>query len=272
VQAPLNALKIAFESFHYRVAKHEANNLLATVSMLVAFRVSGVDLTLRVFFAILLNLVIYLSNDYCDLEVDLRDAKRDGPRTRFMAGHRGATQLALLGEVLLLGACAAAHAALFRTPLLPVVLVVNVTLYHAYSRWLKRIPIVDLLSMTLAGATSTMVGAPAGAVGWGLLGLLALFSGAYEIVQVIRDVRSDEDQGVRTTAVLLGPRRAAWLFRVIVLFAAVYGVAVVGAWAAGGIALASLLPLDVDRAARSWDITRVVFGLSWLGVLLELVL
>ena len=272
VQPLVNALKIAFESFLYRVGKHEANNLLATISMLLVFKVAGVDLHCGSSCAILLNLLIYLSNDYCDMDVDLCDSKKNQPKTRFMAEHQRAAQLAVFGEFLLLGACAIAHALLYRTLLLPAALVINVTLYHAYSRWLKRIPIIDLLAMTLAGATSTMVGAPDGVVGYKLLGLLALFSGAYEIIQVIRDAQSDQRQGVCTTAVLLGPSLAAWLFRAIVLGATLYGVLVIGTSAAAGIVLALLLPLDVAEATRSWDKARVIFGISWLAILVQLYL
>lgn len=272
VQVLINSLKIAYESFRYRVEKHEANNLLATLSMLLAFKVEGLDLILRVAFAILLNLLIYLLNDYCDLDVDLCDSQRDQPKTRFMAEHRRASQLAVLGELVLLGGVAAAHVFLFHTPLLPAALVINVALYFAYSRWLKRIPIVDVLSMTLAGATSTMVGAPNSVLGYQLLALLGLLSGSYEIVQVIRDAESDEQQGVRTTAVFLGPRLAAWLFRAIVLGAALYGVLLLGKWAAAGFVIALFLPLNVADAARSWDKARVIFGLSWLGLLVQIYL
>ena len=270
VQVLFAALRIAYESFRYRVEKHEANNLLATLSMLLAFEVGGLDLALRVVFAILLNFLIYLLNDYCDLEVDLRDCHKNQPKTRFMADHRRASQLAVVGEMLILGGVALAHYLLFDTVLLAAALVINVALYHAYSRWLKRIPIVDVLSMTLAGATSTMVGAPGSLVGYRLLGLLAMFSGAYEAIQVIRDVESDEQQGVHTTAVFLGPRLTAWLFRAIVLGAALYGVLYIGCWTAAGLTLALLLPLGVEQAARSWDKARIVFGLVWIGLLVEL--
>lgn len=272
VQVIVNAFKIAYESFRYRIQKHEANNLLATLSLLLAFKVDGVDLVLRVIFAILLNLLIYLVNDYCDLEVDLSDSQKSQPKARFMAEHRQATQLAVLGELLLLGGVAGVHVLLFHSPLLPAALVINVALYYAYSRWLKRIPLVDVLSMTLAGATSTMVGAPNSVVGYQLLGLLGLLSGSYETIQVIRDVENDKQQDVRTTAVFLGPGLAAWLFRAIVLGAALYGVLILGKWASAGFALALLLPLDVDEAARSWDKARVIFGLSWLGLLVQIYL
>ena len=272
MQVLINAVKIACESFRFRVEKHEANNLLVTLSMLLAFKVGGLDLALRVTFAILLNLLIYLLNDYCDVDVDLCTPRKDRQKTRFMAEHRRASQLAVLGELLLLGGPATVHYLLFHTPLLPVALVINVALVYVYSRWLKRIPIVDVLSMALAGATTTMVGAPDSVLGYQLLGLLALISGSYQIIQVIRDTRSDEQQGVRTTSVVLGPRLAAWIFRAIVLCASAYGVLLMGMWAAAGFALALLLPLSVDRAARSWDGARVIFGLSWLGLLVQVFL
>lgn len=262
-------LRIAVSSFGYRLRKREANNLAVTGSMMVAFGLPWPDLVFRGLFALLLNMYIYLINDVCDIRVDLASPGKDQDKTTFMAEHRGAALGAVIGEGLLLAVAAAVHAWLFGNGLLPIAFVANTVIIVGYSQWLKRVPFVDVAVMALAGASTTMVGVRNSPLGWKLLGILAILCAGYQVIQVIRDVPVDRKLGVRTTAVLMGAPRAAWLFRALVLVAAAYGFFGVGSFAALALAAGVFFPLDVDRAERAWDYARLLFGTVWLALLIQ---
>jgi 4-hydroxybenzoate polyprenyltransferase len=266
------SLRIAFESFAYRVRKREANNLAVTGSMMLAFGLPWVDLFFRGGFALLLNMYIYLINDVCDIRVDLASPGKDQDKTSFMAEHHGAAWGAVVGEGALLAAAAMLHWWLYKTWLLPIAFVANTVIIYAYSQWLKRVPLVDVLIMAVAGASTTMVGVPSTVLGWKLLGILAILCAGYQVIQVIRDVQVDTEQKVRTTAVMLGAARAAWVFRLLVLGAAAYGVLALGSWPSLALVLGVVFPLDVARAERAWDYARLLFGSVWLALLVQVFL
>ena len=262
-----NALRIAFDSFAYRIRKREANNLAVTASMLVAFGIPLADAALRALIALLLNMYIYLINDYCDIWVDLASPQKDGSLVSFRSAHRQATVLALGLEALALVGLAGLHWTLYASWLLPVALAANTVIIFAYSQWLKRIPVADVLIMAVAGASTTMVGVPGTRLGLALLGLFALLCAGYQVIQLIRDYPEDERLELTTSAVFLGPARAAILFRLLALGSAVYGWWVVGSPICLPLALGVFFPLDVARAERAWDFARMLFGTVWLGLL-----
>jgi len=286
----LAALRILWQSFAYRVRMREANNLIVSVSMMLAFGLPGCDLVYRTVYALLLNVYVYLINDYCDIKVDLASEKKDRAKVRYMAEHKGAALGALLGLGALLLGAALLHTWLLQAPrvivgyrcpppppgfarwVLPTAFVANTVVIGAYSAWLKRVPVVDLVLMAVAGSTMTIVGLPGRPLGWLLIALLGLLSAAYETIQVVRDEPSDRAHGVRTTAVLLGARRAAWIFRGIMVGSAVFGFLAIGSPVTFGLLLAAPLPLSPERAARTWDMVRIIGGLVWLGLLLQIYL
>jgi 4-hydroxybenzoate polyprenyltransferase len=267
VSAPRAALKIIWQSFGYRVRKREANNLAVTGSMMLAFHMAWPDIVYRCVYALVLNVYVYLVNDFWDIDLDLGSERRSDDRVRFRAENRGATVGAILGLtlVLLLGS-------LVHSRLLVIALVANTIMIHLYSVWLKRVPIADLLMMALAGASMTMVGLPERVLGWKLLGLLSLLSCSYEVIQVIRDEREDRENEVRTTAVVLGSRASAWIYRGIMAGAAAYGFWIVGSPLALALLAATPLPLTPERASRSWDLARVVTGSVWLALMAQVYL
>ena len=87
---------------------------------------------------------------------------------------------------------------------------------------------------------------------------------------VSRTISASPTSGVTTTAVLLGASGAAWIFRGIVLAAALYGYLVIGTPFALALLVALVLPLTPQQASRTWDICRLLFGGVW-GALLVLV-
>ncbi len=237
-------------------------------------------------------------NDYCDIDLDLASPQKDRRKAQYMADHRWAARGALVGLGVILLATATIHSSL-----LALAFVSNTVIVYIYSAWLKRWPLVDLAMMGIWGVTMALVGLPttalpavaevipaswrvlapitvgagqaaagAGVLGWKLVGLLGLLCSSFEVIQVVRDEPGDRETGIITTGVLLGARRAAWLFRLIVAGSALYGGAVVGSWAAVALLAAGLLPLTPERADRTWDLCRLLFGAVWAAMLAQVYL
>jgi len=288
----LAALRIIWEAALYRVKRREANNLLTSASLMFALGLGAVDLAYRTLFAALLNVFIYLQNDYYDIELDLASPQNDQAKAGYIAEHRGAARGALAGLAALLILLALLHSSV-----LLVAFVVNAAIVLVYSAWLKRWPLVDVAMMGLWGITMAMVALPLGslpfgieaalpgalripalsagaaatpaqiALAWKLLVLLGLLCSAFEVIQVVRDEPGDRETKIVTTAVLLGTRGAGWLFRAILVGTAVYGALGIGAPIALALLVAVALPLTPARADRTWDLCRVLFGLTWVAIL-----
>jgi 4-hydroxybenzoate polyprenyltransferase len=138
----------------------------------------------------------------------------------------------------------------------------------AYSAALKRWPVVDVLAMGGWGVSMALVGFPIdSAAGWRLAGLLGLLCMMTEVVQVIRDEASDRAAGLRTTAVAFGPSAAAWIGRVLVVLSAVWAALFLDRFVGPALLLGVFVPVAPDRAERSWDILRAIFGIAWIAVL-----
>lgn len=256
------AWRIAVDVAVYRLRKREAGNLATSLTLAVALGLPWVDVAWRAAFGALLNLFVYLVNDCFDVAIDLDAPGRDSERTRFLAQHLPVAQALSVA----LGVALAVVGALHSTGLL-VCAVVNIALIVAYSGWLKHHPVADIASMGAWGVTMAMVGFPlASTQGWHLAALLGLLSMVTEAVQVVRDEPSDRAAGVRTTAVVFGPRTASRVAKVTMLAAAGYAAWTVHPLGAA-LALGVFVPLRPERAARSWDALRVLFGLTWLALL-----
>ena len=64
----LSALRILFDVVVFRLRRLEMANLAGAVSVMLALRLPVSDVVLRTGFALLLNVLAYLTNDYYDLE------------------------------------------------------------------------------------------------------------------------------------------------------------------------------------------------------------
>lgn len=254
--------RIAADVAIYRLRKREAGNLVTSLTLAVALGLGPADLASRAGFGLLLNLFVYLVNDCFDVGIDLRAPGRDSERTRFLAEHLTAAW----ATVAVMAAALVAWGALHSTGLL-VTAVVNIAVIVVYSRVLKHLPGADLVAMAAWGASMAMVGFPVdSAVGWRYAGLLALLCMVTEAVQVLRDEPSDRAAGVRTTAVVLGPRATAVIARALIVAAALYAALLLHPVGAA-LALGALVPFDPERANASWDRLRALFGLTWLALL-----
>jgi 4-hydroxybenzoate polyprenyltransferase len=265
------ALRIIWDALLSRVRRREANNALTTITLMVAFHLPWIDVAYRAVYAVVLNIYIYLMNDYFDVELDLASPQKDQTKARFLAEHKGAAAGALGGLGLVLLGAAAVH-----SWLLVVALGVNSAIVLVYSAWLKRKPMVDVVTMGLWGVSMALVGLPAASsgLGWRLVGLLGLLCSCFEIIQVVRDEPGDRVTNIVTTAILLGARGAAWLFRALVVASAVYGGLLLFGRVpvAAALLVAAVLPLTPERADRTWDLCRLLFGAVWASLLAQVYL
>lgn len=215
-------LKIILDSARYRIERLEMANLVAAIAVMLALRLSVDELVVRVVFGVLLNLFVYLNNDWLDLADDLASFTRDRAKTEFLAAHRAAAVRAQVGLFGLLIAIAMWHGAGLIWPL-----VLGAGICWAYTAKFKHRPYADVLAMIAWGVAMPLVGVPPGhAAGWPLLGQLALFSGVFETIQIMRDHDHDARRGIRTTAVVLGPARTSTLARWLLVASAIYAGAV----------------------------------------------
>ncbi|MCX4247838.1 UbiA family prenyltransferase [Paraliomyxa miuraensis] len=253
-------LKIVLDVARYRIGRLEMANLVAAVAIMLALQLSLPELMVRTGFGMLLNLLVYLNNDWFDLDDDLMTSTRDRHKTAYLAAHRGAALRAQWG---LLGLCCG-FASLWGGGLwLP--LTVGAGICWLYSARLKRRPFVDVGAMMVWGMAMPAVAVPPGAAeGWWLLWQLGLFSGVFETIQVLRDREADARRGIRTTAVVLGRKRTQWLARGLMLLAGAYAgwcfhpVLVVLPW------VAAALPIPAVRIEGYWNRVRVLLGSTLL--------
>lgn len=250
------ALTIIADVARYRLRRLEMANLVAAIAIMLALRLPALELGLRASFGLALNLLVYLNNDWFDLDDDLATTTRDRAKTRFLAAHRDAARRAQLG---LLGLLVGLALVWGRGLWLPLLLGGGICVL--YSAVLKRRPYVDVAAMMVWGAAMPAVGVPSGATeGWLLLGQLALFSGVFETIQVLRDHDEDRRRGVKTTAVVLGRDRTQWLVRGLLVLAGAYAAFVftpVLALPALGAAAMSIPPGDITPY---WHRVRMLLG------------
>lgn len=263
----LTPFRILFDVAVFRLRRLEMANLGGAVSVMLALGLALPELAYRTAFALLLNLLAYLTNDYCDIDRDLATGRADA-KTRFLAAHRRAALHAQIGLAAVL-----AVAALVTRPGLLVALVLGEGLCLWYSAHLKRVAFADLVAMAVCGGAMALVAVPLDR----LLGLvlvieLGLFSGAFELIQVLRDRSEDAAAGTRTTAVVLGERGTLWLLRGTILLAAGFATLALHRFLGPLLLLAALLPYRAGEARSHWNRLRLVFGLVWLGIVVTTVL
>jgi 4-hydroxybenzoate polyprenyltransferase len=255
------ALKILFDVAVFRLRRLEMANIAGALAIAVACHLSWSEIGFRGLFAFLLNLLVYLNNDWYDLDDDLSAAAKDQVKNTYLAAHLGAGLVAQLGLLALL-----VTLALWWGGNLLLALIAGAGVCWAYSAGLKRVPVCDVLAMIAWGMAMPLCGlAPGHPEGWLLLGQLGLFSGVFESIQVIRDHDTDASAGVRTTAVALGLPRAYVLVRVLLIGSAIYAAWMFAWWIAILPLLAALLPISRPNIDRYWHGVRVLLGLALLA-------
>ena len=212
----------------------------------------------RTAFAFVLNAFVYLNNDYLDASDDLKSATRNTAKTRFLAEHLEAALAAQIGLLLLL----VTAALLLDVELLAALLLGGGTCV-LYSRYLKRIPIADVVAMAVWGLAMPLCGFPLGsALGWCLALQLGSFAAVYETIQVMRDAPDDAAAGIRTTGVVLGAERTRLLSRALMLVVCALAALALHPVSALIAAAALLVPLDGGDMERRWTAVKLVYALS----------
>ena len=246
----------------FRLQRLEMANLVAAVALLVVLRAEPLDMAVRVLFSVLLNALSYLNNDYLDVRADLQAKDRNNGMTQYLAENMGSALLAQWGLV-----AAMAIIALVYDPGLIVPLVLGGGVCVAYSAKLKATPIADIAAMTVWGAAMPAVAFPMDAtLGWALACQLGLFSTVFESLQVLRDRRKDAEEGIRTTAVVLGPQMTRFILRAAMAACALYAAAILHPLAGTWMAFGLLLPVHERSAARDWTRVKIIYGIAWLGI------
>ena len=256
------SLRILFDVLSFRLRRLEMANMVSAGAIMWALHVPLVwEGLIRLAFALALNVLVYLNNDYHDLEEDLDATGRERERTQFLADNRAA---ALGAQLFLVGALLAF--ALWWGGQLWRPLVFGGGICWLYSAALKRRPVSDIVAMIVWGATMPMVGVVSDSTAsWLLLAQLGLFSGVFESIQVLRDHDEDALANVRTTAVAIGPGAMAWVIRVMLLAVACFAGFTFHPLASVGPALAMLVPPASVKTARYWNVIRLLLGLTFLG-------
>lgn len=254
------ALKLVAGVIEFRLRRLEMANLAATVSLAVALHLGPVEIALRTAFALALNVLLYLNNDWNDVAIDLRNVHRRQDRVRFLAMH---SRTALRTQIVIGAALVAAAVAWSPSLLVPLLLGGGTCIW--YSSTLKRRPGLDVLAMTLGGAALPLCGAPTLSPTIVCLAVqLGLYSAVFQMFQLQRDAKEDSAAGVRTTAVVLGQAATIWLLRALMLLVSLYAALATSPW----IALVTFLALAIPERAMGvksrWTLIRLVYGGAWV--------
>lgn len=254
-------LQILRDVTTYRLRRLEMANLGGTFALALALHLPPFEVALRLVFGLLLNILVYLNNDYLDGDADLTAGSRDHDKTDFLMRHRAAAMRAQLGLVGVLAAMAWWH-----DGGLGLGLVLGGGVCFAYSLVLKRRPVVDVLAMMAWGVAMPLCGVPSDrlAEAMPLLVLLGLFSGVFESIQVVRDLDEDRARGVRTTAVVWGRGPTLLLMRVLASAAAVHAWQSFGLAVAIPIAWAAARPIGDTQPTALWNRMRALCGLAFV--------
>lgn len=260
--APWTVLRIVADVVAFRVRNLEMANLAGAVSIAIALHLPWPEVVYRAAFAFLLNVLVYLNNDWFDAADDLRAPDRNTAKTRYLARHMDAALAAqgLLTLLLVLAALA------FDAGLLAALVFGGGTCV-LYSRTFKRRPLVDVLAMAAWGVGMPMCGFPLdSALGWCMALQLGAFAAVYETIQVLRDAPDDARSGVRTTAVVLGAHGTRLLSRALMLLASALMILTLNP--VGGLVSAGALAVRLEGpdTARRWTHVKLVYGVAWLIV------
>jgi 4-hydroxybenzoate polyprenyltransferase len=259
----LVGLRIIIGVVVFRLKKLEMANLAATLAIALALHLPFLDVAARLVFAFWLNVLVYLNNDYIDVELDLNSTNKDASKSRYLAEHLTA---ALWAQIVLLVLLCAGAIVYDRGLLFPIIAGGGICWW--YSAILKRRPFIDIIAMMVWGLAMPMCGSPGNStLGWLMAIQLGLFSGVFETIQVMRDADADaEEAGVLTTGVVLGRRRTLMLARALMIVCTLYAGLILSP--IGGLlsAVALLVPFTPDRIELYWTRVKLWYGVEWLAI------
>lgn len=246
----------------FRLKKLEMANLAAGTSIALALHLPLPEVVWRTGFAFVLNVLVYLNNDYIDVWMDLKNTGKDAEKTKYLADHLGA---AVAAQIILVLVCVLCAFLIDWGLLLP--LVTGGGICWWYSASLKRKPFTDIPAMMGWGLAMPLSGLPWwSALGWAMAIQLGLFSGVFESIQVMRDADEDAEEGVRTTGVVLGKARTLQLARILMILCTAYAALVLHPIAAALTAIALVIPFSEQHVAKYWTQVKMSYGFAWLFI------
>lgn len=162
--------------------------------------------------ALLIEAGVFAYNDILNIEED----RVNCPERPLVRGDLSLREAAVFGVVMLAaGLCLAYAAGLWVLALASLAVVVGML----YNAWLKRWGPLGNLTVAFSTALPFVYGSVAALGTWEgvplrtwlffLVALLATYG--REVVKGIKDIEGDRKVGVRTYAIILGPRKAAWV-------------------------------------------------------------
>src|SRR5262249_54237514 len=83
-------LQILADVAFYRIRRLEMANLAGAFALALALHLAPLEIGVRLLFGLLLNLLVYLNNDFHDRDVDLVAAGRERGKTEFLVANVGA--------------------------------------------------------------------------------------------------------------------------------------------------------------------------------------
>jgi 4-hydroxybenzoate polyprenyltransferase len=200
---------------------------------------------------------LYCFNDWIDAPADLSNPRKDSVLARTMIHDRRTIGVALAASLLPLLVLAAVDGGRRLAWALAVV-----TVNAAYSLRLKKIPLVDVAWVGVWGYSFVaMAGARAE-----FCGLIGIMTGICHVFQTLIDRRSDESNGLRTTAVDSPAMAQALLWLLCILLAGALHQFLGSAWAVTAIAPAVFGRFLKDRWL-AWMASKTYFAAALLAVI-----
>jgi 4-hydroxybenzoate polyprenyltransferase len=258
----LAGFRIVLAVLVYRLKNLEMANMAGALSIALALKLSPLEVVVRTGYIFVLNALVYLNNDYLDVEIDLKSADKSNANARYLAEHKRA---ALGAQLVLVGLLVLAAAAFDWGLLVPLISAGGIC--WLYSAKLKHMPFMDILAMLIWGVTMPLCGTPiTNLLGLTMTFMLGLFSGVFESIQVMRDADEDADEGVRTTGVVLGKQKTLMLARGLMVVCTAYAALFMHPAAAAVSAAALFIPFTEVNIERYWTRVKLVYGVAWLVI------
>ena len=248
-----------------RLRRLEANSLITNFTLLIAFRLSAVDVFIRMAVTFLLNVLVYFINDFIDVEIDLASATKNRAKALYIRKHKGT------GSVLIacLSLCLLLLAALYSGSVFFGVMLALLTTF-LYTDYFKKMPFLDIMGCFMWGMAMAWPAIPDfSREGIRLIVLIGIFAASFEVVQCVKDFEEDRRCNLRTTPIVIGIPNSFLIVRFLYALSAAYTVFVLKEMQG----LLLLLPIFLSTLKRMetyWLELRLIFGFVWLTIMARL--
>lgn len=245
-----------------RLCQLDMKNFFAALSIMLVLKIEFASIFFRSIFSLCLNLIVYLHNDYCDLE---RDFRKDSISCSTMIINNNRI---LTRRLLITGFALLFLVAILWDFMIVLAVIIGAGTCLIYSAKLKHIPILDIISIFFFGSGMTLIAVADDDYNViFLVILLGFFASALQAIQLIDDYEQDRSNSLTTTAVFLGKTNTLWLARGWMFLTALYSVALLHRYISLLLFLSPILPLYENEVQDYRKKVILVFGLTWVGIL-----